>query len=134
MAPLRPAATRNLEQFWSCTTTALSALLRPMSAKLKAGAIVVGLAAITALFLLQQQRQITRLVQEEANVRTQLNQVASLRVSNVFLAKWLQTTEETAQVDRIKLLEQLKTTVETAQALLVDNAAHVRQPWFWSWS
>ena len=87
-----------------------------MSAKLKAGALVVGLLGITALFLLQQQQQITRLVKEDADVRTQLNQMAWLRHSNVYWAEQLKTAVETSQADRSKLVQQLKIAVETAQA------------------
>jgi hypothetical protein len=95
-----------------------------MSVKLKAGALVVGLLGITALFLLQQQRQITRLLKEDADVRTQLNQMSSLRHTNVYLAEQLKTAIEAAQADRSKLVQQLKIAVETSQA---DRSKLVQQ-------
>jgi hypothetical protein len=74
-----------------------------MSTKLKAGALVVVLLGIAALFLLQQQ-QITRLVEENADLRTQLNQMASLQDSNGQLAEQLKTAVEASQAERGELL------------------------------
>jgi len=74
-----------------------------MSTRLKAGALVVVLPGIAVLFLLQQQ-QITRLVEENADLRTQLNQVASLRDSNEHLAEQLKTAAEASQTDRGELI------------------------------
>ena len=68
--------------------TAARALLKQMSTKLKAGALVVVLLGIAALFLWQQQ-QIKRLTDENADLRTQLNQMASLRDSNGHFAEQL---------------------------------------------
>jgi uncharacterized protein HemX len=79
--------------------TAAGALLQQMSTKLKAGALVVVLLGIAALFLWQQQ-QIKRLMNENADLRTQLNQMASLRDSNGHLAEQLKAAVETSQVDR----------------------------------
>ena len=74
-----------------------------MSTRLKAGALVVGLLGIAALFRLQQQ-QITRLVEENADLRTRLNQMASLRDSNGHLAEQLKTAVEAAQAERGELV------------------------------
>src|ERR1035441_1461646 len=74
-----------------------------MSTKLKVGALVVVLLGIDALFLLQQQ-QIKRLTDENADLRTQLNQMASLRDSNGHLAEQLKAAVETSQVDRSELV------------------------------
>ena len=84
--------------------TAARALLKQMSTKLKAGALVVVLLGIAALFLLQQQHQITQLVRENADLRTQLNQMASLRDSKGHLAEQLKAAVETSQVDRSELV------------------------------
>ena len=74
-----------------------------MSTKLKVGALVVVLLGIAALFLLQQQ-QIKRLMDENADLGTQLNQIASLRDSNGHLAEQLKTAVETSQADRGELV------------------------------
>src|SRR6266581_2445141 len=73
-----------------------------MSTRLKAGALVV-LPGIAVLFLLQQQ-QITRLVEENADLRTRLNQVALLRDSNEHLAEQLKTAAEASQAERGELM------------------------------
>ena len=83
--------------------TAARALLKQMSTKLKAGALVVVLLGIAALFLWQQQ-QIKRLTDENADLRTQLNQMASLRDSNGHFAEQLKAAVETSQVDRSELV------------------------------
>jgi hypothetical protein len=70
-----------------------------MSTKLKVAALVVELLGVAALLLLQQQ-QIKRLMDENADLRTQLNPMASLRDSNGHLAEQLKAAVETSQVDR----------------------------------
>ena len=74
-----------------------------MNTKLKAGALVVVLLGMAALFLMQQQ-QITRLVEENAGLRTQLNQMASLQDSNGHLAVPLKSAVEASQADRGELM------------------------------
>jgi hypothetical protein len=74
-----------------------------MSTKLKVAALVVVLLGVAALLLLQQQ-QIKRLMDENADLRTQLNQMASLRDSNGHLAEQLKTAVETSQADRSELV------------------------------
>ena len=70
---------------------------------MKAGALVVVLLGIAALFLLQQ-HQITRLVEENADLRSQRNQMASLPDSNGYLGGQLKTAVEASQADRGELL------------------------------
>jgi hypothetical protein len=77
--------------------------LKQMSTKLKAGALVVVLLGMAALFLWQRQ-QITRLGEENADLRTQLNQMASLRESNGQLAVLLKSAVEASQADRSELM------------------------------
>jgi hypothetical protein len=74
-----------------------------MSTKLKVAALVVVLLGVAALLLLQQQ-QIKQLMDENADLRTQLNQMASLRDSNGHLAEQLKAAVETSQVDRSELV------------------------------
>ena len=74
-----------------------------MSKKLKAGALVVVLLGLAALLLLQQQR-IKRLMDENADLHTQLNQMASLRDTNGQLAAQLKATLDAAQTDRNELM------------------------------
>jgi hypothetical protein len=74
-----------------------------MITKLKTGALVVVLLGIGALLLWQQQ-QIKRLVAENADLRNQLNQRASLRDSEGKLAEQLKAALETAQSDRNELM------------------------------
>jgi hypothetical protein len=74
-----------------------------MSTKLKVAALVVVLLGVAALLLLQQQ-QIKRLMDENADLRTQLNQMASLRDSNGHLAEQLKAAVETSQADRSELV------------------------------
>ena len=74
-----------------------------MSTRLKVGALVIVLLGIAVLFLLQQQ-QITRLVEENADLRAQLNQMASLPDSNGYLGGQLKTAVEASQADRGELL------------------------------
>jgi hypothetical protein len=82
---------------------AAGAFLQQMSTKLKAGALVVVLLGIAALFLWQQQ-QIKRLTGDNADLRTQLNQMASLRDSNGHLAEQLKAVVENSRVDRSELV------------------------------
>ena len=63
---------------------------------------MVVLLGMAALFLMQQQ-QITRLVEENADLRTQLNQMASLRDSDGHLGEQLKAAVETSQADRNEL-------------------------------
>jgi hypothetical protein len=77
--------------------------LKQLSTRLKAGALVVVLLSMAALFLLQQQ-QMPRLGEENAGLRTQLNQMASLQDSNGHLAEQLKAAVETSQVDRSELV------------------------------
>ena len=77
--------------------------MKQMSTRLKAGAVVVVLLGIAVLFLSQQQ-QITRLVQQNADLRTQLNQMASLRNSNEHLAEQLKTAAEASQAEQGELV------------------------------
>ena len=74
-----------------------------MSTKLKVGALVVLLLGIAALFLLQQQ-QIKRFMGENADLRTRLNQTASLQDSNGHLAEQLKAAAATSQADRSELI------------------------------
>lgn len=74
-----------------------------MTRKLKAGALVVVLLGIAALFLLQQQ-QITRLAEENVDLRTQLTQMASLQDSNGHLTEQLKTAAEASQAERGELV------------------------------
>ena len=74
-----------------------------MSTRLKVGALVIVLLGIAVLFLLQQQ-QITRLVEENADLRAQLNQMASLPDSNGYLGGQLKTAVEASQADRGELM------------------------------
>jgi hypothetical protein len=74
-----------------------------MITKLKTGALVVVLLSIGALLLWQQQ-QIKRLVAESADLRNQLNQMASLRESNSQLAEQLKAAGETSQANQNELM------------------------------
>ncbi len=67
--------------------------------KLQIGTLVVALAAVAALLLLQQ-RDIKRLVAENADVRTQLSHMASLQDSNEQLAEQLKAAVEASQANR----------------------------------
>jgi hypothetical protein len=76
--------------------------LKQLSTRLKAGALVVVLLGLAALFLLQQ--QITRLTGENADLRAQLSQMTSLRASNGHLAEQSKTAVEASQADRRELM------------------------------
>jgi len=74
-----------------------------MSTKLKAGAVAVVLLGMAVLLLVQQQK-IKRLVDENADLRNQLNQMASLRDSNGQLAEQLKAAGETSQANQNELM------------------------------
>jgi uncharacterized protein HemX len=67
-----------------------------MSSKLKVGVVTVVLLGMAAVLFFQQQ-QIRRLMEENAGLRTQLDQMASLRDSNGHLADELKATVERSQ-------------------------------------
>jgi hypothetical protein len=73
--------------------------------KLKLGAlvVVVALLAVAALWQLQQ-AEIKRLAAENAGLRTQLNQIASLKDSNGQLAEKLKAAVETSQANHMELM------------------------------
>jgi len=62
-----------------------------MSTKLKVGAAVVVLLGLAVVFMLQQ-RKITRLMTENADLRSQLGRLASLSAANESLARQLEAT------------------------------------------
>ena len=71
--------------------------------KLKIGALVVALLAAAALLLLQQVK-IKGLVAENADLRTQLNQMTSLQDANGRLTQRLKAAVETSQASQNELL------------------------------
>jgi hypothetical protein len=74
-----------------------------MSTKLKVAALVVLLLGVAALLVLQQQ-QIRRLQAENADLLTQLGQMASLQDANGRLAEQLKAAVETSQTNQNELL------------------------------
>jgi hypothetical protein len=74
-----------------------------MSTKLKVGALVVVLAGVVVPLLLQQQ-QIRRLLAENAELHSQLGQVASLQDTNGHLAEQLKAAVETSQASQNELM------------------------------
>ena len=74
-----------------------------MIRKLKVGTVVVVLFGIGALVLLQQQ-QIKRLAVQDADLRLQLAQAASLRENNEHLSEQLKAAVEASQADRTELM------------------------------
>ncbi len=74
-----------------------------MSSKLKTGVVVV-VVLIGMGALLLQQRQIKRLMDENADLRTQLDQIAPLRDSNEHLAEQLKANVETSQANQNELV------------------------------
>jgi len=71
--------------------------------KLKFGVLVVALLGIAALLVLQQ-LEIKRLAAENADLRTQLSQIASLKDSNEQLAEHLKAAVETSQANQNELM------------------------------
>jgi hypothetical protein len=74
-----------------------------MNAKLKAGALMAGLLSIVALILLQQQQK-RRLAKQIVDLRTQLNQMASLRDKNADLSERLKSAAEVSHTERVELV------------------------------
>jgi hypothetical protein len=74
-----------------------------MSKRLKVGATLLVLLCTAALFLLQQQR-ITRLMEVNADLCAQLNQMASLRESNEHLVEQLKRAAASSQANRGELM------------------------------
>jgi hypothetical protein len=91
-----------------------------MFRRLRIGALVVVLLGVGALVLLQQQ-QMKRLEAENADLRAQLSQMASLQDTNGHLAERLKGAAETSQANQNELLR-LRGQVVRLRQLEQENA------------
>ncbi len=91
-----------------------------MSKNLKGLALVVVTLGVVALLLVKQQ-QIRRLEAENADLRSQLNEIASLRDSNEHLGEQLKAAISASQTNQIELLR-LRGQVSRVRQLEQENA------------
>jgi|SRR6266850_514824 len=75
-----------------------------MISKLKIGVVAVVLLGMAAVLFFQQQQQIKRLIDENADLRAQLSQMASLRESNRHLADESKAIVESSQASQKELM------------------------------